>query len=71
MDICVPQSVRDGINTSSQEKALNYLYSSMADNVYKVDILNTMLKHSVAGDANRFTAAEVTDFMASGADVKR
>ena len=50
MDICVPQSVRDGINTSSQEKALNYLYSSMADNVYKVDILNTMLKHSVAGE---------------------
>lgn len=31
----------------------------------------SVLKHSVAGDANRFTAAEVTDFMASGADVKR
>ena len=31
----------------------------------------SVLKHSVAGDENRFTSAEVTDFMASGADVKR
>lgn len=50
MDICVPESVRDGINTSSQEKALNYLHSSMADNVYKVDVFNTLLKHSVDGE---------------------
>ncbi len=50
IDICVPQTVRDGINTSSQQKALNYLYTSMADNVSKVDIFNTLLKHSVDGD---------------------
>lgn len=50
MDICVPESVRSGINTSSQEKALNYLHSSMASNVHKVDVFNTLLKHSVAGD---------------------
>lgn len=31
----------------------------------------SVLKHSVFGDANAFTADEVADFMASGADVKR
>lgn len=31
----------------------------------------SVLKHTVMGDANCFTAAEVADFMASGADVKR
>lgn len=31
----------------------------------------SVLKHSVFGDANVFTASEVADFMASGSDVKR
>lgn len=31
----------------------------------------SVLKHTVMGDANRFTAAEVADFMTSGADVRR
>ena len=60
MDICVPESVRSGINTSSQEKALNYLHSSMASNVHKADVFNTLLKHSVAGDYPYF-ARTITD----------
>jgi hypothetical protein len=50
IDICVPDSVRSGINTSSQKKALSYLYSSMSDTVSKVDVYNTLLKHSVDGE---------------------
>lgn len=50
MDICVPESVRQGINTSNQEKAINYLYSSMTDHISKVNVFNTLLQHSVNGD---------------------
>lgn len=50
MDICVPESVRNGINTSNQKKAIDYLYSSMADPVSKVDVFKTLLQHSVNGD---------------------
>lgn len=50
MDICVPESVRKSINSSSQQKALKYLHDSMSDNVYKVDVFDTLLRHSLDGE---------------------
>ncbi|MBQ3103359.1 MAG: hypothetical protein IJC58_03635 [Oscillospiraceae bacterium] len=50
MDICVPESVRAKITTSSQRDAINYFYGSYSDNVKTVDIYDTMLRHSVDGE---------------------
>ncbi len=50
MDICVPESVRAKITTSSQRDAIDYFYASYSDNVTAVDIYPTMLRHSVDGE---------------------
>ena len=50
MDICVPESVRAQLTTSSQRDAINYFYNSYSPNVNAVDIFDTMLRHSVDGE---------------------
>ncbi|MCD8160981.1 MAG: hypothetical protein LUE61_07365 [Clostridiales bacterium] len=50
MDICVPESVRSGINTSDQSQAIEYFYSSMNDNVTTVNAFHTLLAHNTAGE---------------------
>ncbi|MCD7857155.1 MAG: hypothetical protein LUG55_05040 [Clostridiales bacterium] len=50
MDICVPESVRSGINTSDQAKAIDYFYSSMDDAVTTVNVFDTLLTHSAEGE---------------------
>lgn len=50
MDICVPERVRKGLNTSDQQAALNYLYSGMDSSVTTVDIFQTMLDREEQGD---------------------
>ena len=50
MDICVPESVRSGINTSDQSQAIEYFYSSMDDAVTTVNVFDTLLSHSAQGE---------------------
>ncbi len=50
MDICVPESVRSGIDTSDQSKAIDYFYSSMNDNVTTVNAFDILLTHSAEGE---------------------
>lgn len=50
MDVCVPDSVRSGLNTSSQEKAIEYLYGSMSPNVTTVKVLDSLIKHNADGE---------------------
>ncbi len=50
MDICVPESVRSGIDTSDQSKAIDYFYSSMNDSVTTVNVFDTLLTHSAEGE---------------------
>lgn len=50
MDICVPQSVRDGLNTSDQKKAIQYMYGSMSGHVKKIDIFDTLLQANQNGE---------------------
>ena len=50
MDICVPESVRAQLTTSSQRQAMDYFYGSFSENVHSVDIFDTMLRHSVDGE---------------------
>ncbi|MCD8085378.1 MAG: hypothetical protein LUF28_03480 [Clostridiales bacterium] len=50
MDICVPESVRSGINTSDQSQAIEYFYSSMNDNVTTINAFHTLLAHNTAGE---------------------
>ncbi len=50
MDICVPESVRSGIDTSDQSKAIDYFCSSMNDNVTTVNVFHTLLTHSAEGE---------------------
>jgi hypothetical protein len=46
MDICAPESVRGGLNTSDQRKAIDYMYGSMSSDVRTVDVYDTLKKHS-------------------------
>ncbi|MBR4869200.1 MAG: hypothetical protein IKU12_00290, partial [Oscillospiraceae bacterium] len=50
MDICVPESVRAQLTTSSQRQAIDYFYKSYSANVNTVDIFDTLLRHSVDGE---------------------
>lgn len=50
MDICVPESVRSGINTSDQSRAIDYFYSSMNDSVTTVNVFDILLTHSAEGE---------------------
>ncbi len=45
MDITLPASVRKGVNTADQRKAMDYMYSSMSDSVKKVDIYENLRNH--------------------------
>ena len=50
MDVCVPDSVRKGLNTSSQEKAIEYIYGSMNDGVNSIKVLDSLIKHNADGE---------------------
>ena len=50
MDVCVPDSVRKGLNTSSQEKAIEYIYGSMNDGVHSIKVLDSLIKHNADGE---------------------
>ncbi|MCD8368574.1 MAG: hypothetical protein LUC48_11270 [Clostridiales bacterium] len=50
MDICVPESVRSGISTSDQAKAIDYFYSSMDDSITTVNVFDTLLSHNAEGE---------------------
>lgn len=50
MDVCVPESVRSGLNTSSQEKAIAYIYGSMNEGVNSIQVLDTLIKHNADGE---------------------
>lgn len=50
MDICVPEKVRKGLDTSDQQAAIQYLYSCMTDQVKTVDIFETMQKYQEADE---------------------
>ena len=54
MDICVPESLRRSINTSSQREALDYLHSGMSGDVQKVEVFDTLLQHSLEGEYDFF-----------------
>ena len=46
MDITLPASVRDSItNVSNQKDAINYMYSSIGNNVKKVELYDTLKAH--------------------------
>ncbi|MCD8188747.1 MAG: hypothetical protein LUD78_00735, partial [Clostridiales bacterium] len=50
MDICVSAKIRSGINTSDQQAALNYLYSSMSSLVQTVNVYDLLSEHQEAGE---------------------
>lgn len=50
MDVCVPESVRSGLNTSSQEKAIAYIYGSMNEGVHSIQVLDSLIKHNANGE---------------------
>ncbi len=50
MDICVPQSVRDGLNTSDQKKAIQYMFGSMSGTVKKIDVFDTLFDANQNGE---------------------
>lgn len=50
MDVCVPDSVRKGLNTSDQKKAIEYLYGSMNPAVSTVPVLDSLIKHNADGE---------------------
>lgn len=50
MDICVPEKKRSEINTSDQEKAINYFYSSMSSDVKTVSVMDTIRARQAEGD---------------------
>lgn len=50
MDICVSEKIRSGINTSDQQAALNYLYSSMSNQVQTVNVYDLLSEHEAAGE---------------------
>ena len=54
MDICVPESLRKSINTSSQREALDYLHNGMSGDVQKVEVFDTLLQHSLEGEYDYF-----------------
>ena len=45
MDITLPASVRQSVNSADQRKAMDYMYSSMSDSVKKVDIYDSLRSH--------------------------
>ena len=45
MDIMLPSSVRDGISSSNQKDAINYMYGSMSDSVVKVELFDLLRAH--------------------------
>ncbi|MCD8009197.1 MAG: hypothetical protein LUF68_09785, partial [Clostridiales bacterium] len=50
MDICVSEKIRSGINTSDQQAALNYLYSSMSSQVQTVNVYDLLSEHQAEGE---------------------
>lgn len=50
MGICVPEDVQQQANTSDQKAAIEYLYSSLSDQVTAIPVYNTLLKHSLEGE---------------------
>ncbi len=50
MDICVSEKVRQNLNTSDQEKAIAYMYSSMSSDVHTVDVFDTLQECQENGD---------------------
>lgn len=45
MDITLPASVRKGVNSADQRKAMDYMYDSMSDGVKKVDVYDVLRNH--------------------------
>ena len=45
MDITLPASVRQNVNSSDQRKAMDYMYGSMSDSVKKVDVYDNLRNH--------------------------
>ncbi len=43
--ITLPDSLKKNINSSDQQKAINYMYGSMSDNVNTVDVFTSLNKH--------------------------
>lgn len=50
MDICVPDSVRKGLKTSDQKKAIEYMYGSMSGQVKTVPLFDTLRSHHENGE---------------------
>ncbi|MCD7758056.1 MAG: hypothetical protein LUH45_07785 [Clostridiales bacterium] len=50
MDICVSEKIRSGINTSDQQAALNYLYSSMSSQVQTINVYDLLTEHQAEGE---------------------
>ncbi|MCD8050829.1 MAG: hypothetical protein LUE89_04025 [Clostridiales bacterium] len=50
MDICVSEKIRKSINTSDQQAALNYLYSSMSSQVQTVNVYDLLSEHQAEGE---------------------
>jgi len=46
IDVMLPASVRDGLNSSDQKKATDYLYGSMAANVVTVPVIDVLRSHN-------------------------
>lgn len=46
IDITLDESTRKSVNTSDQQKAINYIYGSMTDKVKTVNIYDTLKQHS-------------------------
>lgn len=46
MDIVLPQSVRKDLNSSDQQKAINFMYGSMNENVKTVAVYDILQQHS-------------------------
>ncbi len=46
IDITLDESTRKSLNTSDQQKAINYIYGSMNDKVTTVNIYDTLKQHS-------------------------
>lgn len=50
VDICVPESIRKGVNSSDQKEAISYFYRSMGSGVRTVDVYDTLARRQAAGD---------------------
>ncbi|MBQ3090392.1 MAG: hypothetical protein IJD21_07555 [Oscillospiraceae bacterium] len=50
MGICIPPELQSQLNTSDQEKAIDYLYASLDDEIRPVEVYDTLLEGYLGGE---------------------